>query len=92
MKLFTGWSCRRAGFYGCGGKCAGFGALRKRAIALYGRLRRRRSLSGMPPDPARYGHGPTLMPATEVYTVLARAGFCRSEFRAARLRLHHFRD
>src|SRR5260370_12474880 len=30
----------------------------------------------MPPDPPpRYGYGPTLMPATEVYTVLRESGF-----------------
>jgi hypothetical protein len=70
MKLFTGWVVSAALVLASGGAHAQLLAPYT-AVSDFGG-----PYAAMPPGPEpRYGYGPTLLPPTEVYTVVREAGF-----------------
>jgi hypothetical protein len=77
MKLFTGWAVSAALVLAAGAAQAqllvpsGTGSPSYTAVSDFGG-----PYAEMPPGPRpRYGYGPTLLPPTEVYTVVREAGF-----------------
>jgi hypothetical protein len=77
MKLFTGWAVSAALVLVTGAAQAqllapsGTGSPSYTAVSDFGG-----PYAAMPPGPgSRYGYGPTLLPPTEVYTVVREAGF-----------------